>query len=312
MSEKHSKLYYFFLADYGRITVNILVLIGFILFIIVLYKAFSKKTSGFKLLFIVMINVMICALLSIVGYIFNWKIKDENDERVLLFGDKDGALCIIQSLFLNFFQTARESLLTSLTIIVFFTYLEHNVEKTKYKILIFLFCYGVPFASNILCLICDGFTENDLFCFTKVKGFGKTFGVIHYLYLIALALLNLGLVSSILIMDYKQGKKFEDWLDDEKGSKCCCVFIDPLLKKIIPYPFAQFAALTFPIIYRVGNKAGNSVKWAKIAAIGNSFAAVFYTLIFFYFNKIVLDKDSKENNLNKQYETQELEGVNNE
>ena len=111
-------------------------------------------------------------------------------------------------------------------------------------------------------------------------------------------------------MDYKQGKKMEAWLLDEKSSKC--VFIDPLLKKIIPYPFAQFAALTFPIIYRVGDKAGNSVKWARIAAIGNSLSAVFYTLIFFYFNKIILDKDSKENSLNKEYETQELERVNNE
>ena len=307
MALKHSRLYYFFLADYCRITVNILVLIGFILFIIVLYKAFSKKKSDFKLLFIVMINVMICALLSIIGYIFNWKIKDGNDERVLLFGDEDGFLCRIQSIFLNYFQTARESLLTSLTIIVFFTYKEHNVEKTKYKILIFLFCYGIPFASNILCFIFDGFTENDLFCFTRLSGFGKALGIIHYLYLIALALLNLSLVSSIIIMDYKQGKKFEDWLVDEKSSKCA--IINPALKKIIPYPFAQFTALTFPIIYRVGNKVGSSVKWAKIAAIGNSLAAVFYTLIFFYFNKIVLDKD---NNINKEYETQEMEKVYNE
>ena len=181
MSEKHSKLYYFFLADYGRITVNILVSIGFILFIIVLYKAFSKKASDFKLLFIVMINIMICALLSIIGYIFNWKIKDENDHRVLLFGDENDFLCRIQSIFLNYFQTARESLLTSLTIIVFFTYNEHDVEKTKYKILIFLFCYGIPLTSNIICFIFDGFTENDLFCFTRLKGFRKAFGIIHYL-----------------------------------------------------------------------------------------------------------------------------------
>ena len=39
------------------------------------------------------------------------------------------------------------------------------------------------------------------------------------------------------------------------------------------------------------------MKWAKIAAIGNSFSAILFTLIFFYFNKMVLDKDSKENSI---------------
>ena len=196
--------------------------------------------------------------------------------------------------FLNYFQTTRKSLLTSLAIIVFFTYNEHDVEKTKYKILI--------------CFIFDGFKENDLFCFTRLKGFGKDFGIIHYLYLIALALCNLCLVLSILIMDYKQGKQLEDWLVDEKSSKC--VIINPALKKIIPYPFAQFCALIFPIIYRVGDKVGSSVKWAKIAAIGNSFSAILYTLIFFYFNKMVLDKDSKENTINEKYETKEMNKIN--
>ena len=51
-----------------------------------------------------------------------------------------------------------------------------------------------------------------------------------------------------------------------------CSFI----KKIIQYPFAQFVALTFPIIYRVGNKAGKSLKWAKFASIGNSFSGILY------------------------------------
>ena len=305
MLEKHSKVYYFFLADGCRITINILVLIGFILFIIVLSKAFNKKKKDFNLLFIVMIQVIISALLSIIGYIFNWKVKDENDIRVLMFGK---AFCKVQSIFLNFCQTTRESLLTSLTIIVFLKYKEYNIEKIIYQILIYFFCYGIPSISNIICFICDGFAENDLFCYTRVKGFGKVFGIIHYLYLIALALCNLTLVFIIIYMDNKHDKQFENWLNDEK--KCCCFFIEPLLNKIIPYPFAQFAALTFPIIYRVGDKAGSSVKWAKIAAIGNSSTAVIYTLIFFYSNKIVLDKGSKKNSLNRDYEIKELEKLN--
>ena len=65
-------------------------------FIIILYKAFNKKNSDFNLLFIVMICVMVCALLSIIGYIFNWKIEDENKVRVLLFGK---SLCKAQSFF---------------------------------------------------------------------------------------------------------------------------------------------------------------------------------------------------------------------
>ena len=160
---------------------------------------------------------MICALLSIIGYIFNWKYKDENKQkRVLLFGDEDDFLCKIQSIFLNYFQTARESLLTSLTIIVFFSFKNYNIEKMRFKILIFIFCYGIPFISNIICFISDGFAENDLFCFTRLKCFGKTFGIIHYLYLIFLSLSNLALVISIIILDHKQGKDYADWLIDEK------------------------------------------------------------------------------------------------
>ena len=226
MSENHSTLYLFFFADYCRIIVNILVFFGFIFFIIVLYKAFSKKKSEFTLLFIVMINVMICAILSILGYVFNWGIKKEgNIGSVLLFGSENGFLCRIQSFFLTFFQTARESLLTSLTIIVFFNYKEHNVEKTKYKILIFLFCYGIPSISNILGFIFDGFGKNELFCFTGPKNYGKKFGIIHFLYLILLLFSKLVLVLSIIIMNYKQGKNYEDWLMDDKSSKFIIIII---------------------------------------------------------------------------------------
>ena len=298
---EHSKLYYFFFSDFCRITVNILILIGFILFVILLHKAFSKKKSQFNLLFVVMINVIISALLSIIGYIFNWKIIDNNNEkkRILLFGNKDDFLCRIQSVFLNYFQTARESLLTSLTIIVFVNYKAHNVEKIQYKIIIFLFCYGVPVISNIICFIFDGFGDNDLFCFTKDKGFGKAFGIIHYLYLLTLLITNLALVLSIIIMDYRQGKDYEDWLiDDEKASKWR--IINPSLKKIIGYPIAQIVALIFPSIYRIGNKVGTSTNWAKIAAIGNSFSVILYTIIYFYSNKKVLNEEIQENEANKE------------
>ena len=96
-------------------------------------------------------------------------------------------------------------------------------------------------------------------------------------------------------MDYKQGKDFEDWLVDEKSSKF--VIINSALKKIIFYPIAQIFALIFPSIYRIGNKVGSSVNWAKTAAIGNSLSAVLYTLFFIISNNMVLDKDNKTNSI---------------
>ena len=232
MSE-HSKTYYFFIADYCRIIVNILILLGIIFFVVLLYNAFSKKKTNFNFLFKVMIHVMVCALLSIIGYIFNWTIEEENsnEERTLLFGDEDDFLCRIQSIFLTYFQTARESLLTSLTIIVFFSFKEYNIEKYKFKIPIFIFCYGIPFTSNLISFIFDGFGKNDLFCFTKLKKFGKTFGIIHFFYLIVLLLVNFVLVGYIIYLDYKQGKQYEDWLidDDNKSQN----IMNKSLKKII-------------------------------------------------------------------------------
>ena len=127
MSNNHSKFYNFFFSDYCRFFENIIVLIGIIFFIFVLYKAFSNKRSGFKILFIVMLNAMICANLSILGYLINWKIDVGNNQRELLFGKKNGFSCIVQSIFLTFFQTARESFLTNLTVIVLFDYKGYDV-----------------------------------------------------------------------------------------------------------------------------------------------------------------------------------------
>ena len=301
MSNRHSKLYDFFFCDYCRIIENIIVLFGVIFFIYVLYKAFSNKQSDFKILFKVMINVMICAILSILGYLINWQVEvEKNEERELLFGESDGFVCILQSIFLTYFQTARESLLTNLTVIVFLNYKGYNVEQTKFKLYVFLYSYGIPFISNIICLSCKGFGENDLFCFTNKKDFGRYFGIIHFSYLIFLLLVNLSLVLYIIINDHKHNKNYQDWLDDENSSKQI-KFINSSLKKIIFYPFAQIFALIFPMIYRIGNNSKNintSIRWAMIAAIGNSCSAVLYTLIFFISNKKTLVLEASSNSIN--------------
>ena len=293
MSNKHSTFYNFFFSDYCRLIENIIVLIGIIFFVFVLYKAFSNKRSGFKILFIVMLNVMICANLSILGYLINWKVDVGNDQRELLFGEKNGFTCILQSIFLTFFQTARESFLTNLTVIVLFDYKGYDVEKIYFRLYVFLYSYGIPFISNIICFSFKGFGENDLFCFTNKENFGRAFGILHFSYLIFLLIVNQILVLYIIINDYKHSKNYEDWLDDEKSSKQIGI-INSSLKKIIFYPLAQIFALIFPMIYRIGNNAENiktSIIWAKIAAIGNSLSAILYTLIFFISNKMTFEEE---------------------
>ena len=302
MSNQHSTLYNFFFSDYCRIIENIIVLIGIIFFIFVLYKAFSNKRSGFKILFIVMLNVMICANLSILGYLINWKVDAGNNQRELLFGKKNGFICILQSTILTFFQTARESFLTNLTVIIFFDYKGYDVEKIHFKLFVFLYCYGIPFISNIICLSFDGYGENDLFCFTKGNNFGKAFGILHFSYLIFLLIVNQILVLYIIINDYKHSKNYEDWLDDEKSSKQIGI-INSSLKKIIFYPLAQIFALIFPMIYRIGNSSENiktNIIWAQIAAIGNSLSDILYTLIFFISNKMTFEKESEYNINNEE------------
>ena len=113
-TEHHSKFWKYFFSDGYRIAINVFTSIGIILFIIVMYLTYSrKKESNFKLIFIIMINVMISGILSPFGYLLNWKVENENTkQKELLFGDSDGALCQTQSFILAFFQSSRETFVT--------------------------------------------------------------------------------------------------------------------------------------------------------------------------------------------------------
>lgn len=301
---QHSNLYYFFFADFSRITINLIVFFGIILFITVLYKAFTNKDSGFTFIFIVMINVMICALLSILGYIFNWEIEINETYGKLLFGSEDGFLCRFQSILLTYFQTARESLLTSVTIIVFINFCGKDIENNKiFRILIFIFCYGIPLISNIICFIFGGFGETDLFCFTGRSEFGRTFGILHFSYILTLIISNIILVLIILIMDYKQGKSNEAWLEEEKDSIKSDGTINSSVRKIAFYPIAQFICLFFPITYRIGNNSrqvGTNILLAQITAIGNSLSSILYAFIFVISNRMLFTSSQKKKDIEKE------------
>ena len=71
----------FFYADIYRAIVNIILFLAIILFVIFIYLVCSRKISSFNIIFKIMLNVMISALLSGIGYLFNWKNYDKNDNK---------------------------------------------------------------------------------------------------------------------------------------------------------------------------------------------------------------------------------------
>ena len=93
----------FLYADKYRIIVNIILFFAIILFVILIYLVCSRKISSFSIIFKIMLNVMISALLSGKGYLFNWK-NDDNANLIL----GDGIICHIQSITLGLFQTSRK------------------------------------------------------------------------------------------------------------------------------------------------------------------------------------------------------------
>lgn len=300
MAENKSKLYNFFFADGFRIAVNIIILLGLIFFGTVVYKTYSRKRSNFKLLFIIMLNVMISTILSSLGYIFNWKVDNGSEKKVLLFND--GVTCIIQSFLLNFFQTSRESFLTLLTFIVFLYFknqtFDLNKVKNLYKIAIYLFCYGIPLIASIIYMSIGAFGESHLFCFTKLENNSPVpiTAIIHYIYLILLVLLNIIFTLYITIKDSctKNNYQNDAWLEEEEKEekKCCCLkCLNPLLLKIIFYPIAQLVCLSLPFAYRFiaffFKKNPSLEVWAGLAAVLNSLSIVIYTFIFMFSNNLL-------------------------
>jgi len=99
-----SEIYQFFFAGGYRITVNIILFLSIISFGIFIYLVCSKKNSSFNIIFRIMLNVLISALLSGIGYLFNWKKNEGIDEINLIF--ENDFVCKMQSVTLGLFQTS--------------------------------------------------------------------------------------------------------------------------------------------------------------------------------------------------------------
>ena len=89
----NSKAFNFFFADKYRTAIIIIIIISIILFLFVFPKTLSSSKK-FKLVYIVMINIMIIGIINPSVYFFNWVIYDENDEnnkngRLLIGGPKE-------------------------------------------------------------------------------------------------------------------------------------------------------------------------------------------------------------------------------
>ena len=175
-----SVLTQFFFANNSRIIVNIILFFAIILFVIFIYLVCSRKNSSFNIIFKIMLNVMISALLSGIGYLFNWK-NFEKDNSLIFGGD---IICSIQSVTLGLFQTSRESFLVLLSFLIFLNYKNPNINFDNHKklieIMIYLFGYGIPLIANIIYIIKGVYGKNDLFCFTD----NNLISIVHYTYII--------------------------------------------------------------------------------------------------------------------------------
>ena len=291
--------YEFFFADGYRLTVNIILFFAIISFGIFIYLVCSKKNSSFNIIFKIMLNVMISALLSGIGYIFNWKKKNSED---LIFGE--GPICPIQSIFLGLFQTSRESFLISLSFLIFLNYKNPNINIDKNKkfieIVIYLFGYGIPFIANIIYIIIEGYGKSDLFCFTIKKkdnydnDIGKYISIIHYTYIIILVILNFCFTFYIISHEVCCKNNEENDLWGEEDNISC---FNPLLNRLIYYPLGQIISLSGPLYYRImsiSDMSKDMIDPAGICAILNCFSSFIHTFIFALSNNLLSCKKKEE------------------
>jgi len=306
-----SEIYQFFFAGGYRITVNIILFLSIISFGIFIYLVCSKKNSSFNIIFRIMLNVLISALLSGIGYLFNWKKNEGIDEINLIF--ENDFVCKMQSITLGLFQTSRESFLVSLSFLIFLNYKNPNINIDKNKkfieIVIYLFGYGIPFISNIIYIIIEGYGKSDLFCFTIKKkndndnDIGNYISIIHYTYIIILVILNFCFTFYIISHEVCCKNNEENDLWGEEDNIAC---FNPLLKRLIFYPFAQIISLSGPLYYRIMSIIHNNDKPkyimedpAGICAILNCFSSFIHTFIFALSNNIIICKKNGEIKGNK-------------
>jgi len=274
----------FFYADKYRIIVNIILFLAIILFVIFIYLVCSRKNSSFNIIFKIMLNVMISALLSGIGYLFNWKNSDKKDNSFIF---EEENICTLQSVTLGLFQTSRESFLVLLSFLIFLNYKNPNINFDNHKklieIMIYLFGYGIPLIANIIYIIIGVYGKSDLFCFTD----NNYISIMHYTYIIILVILNFYFTFYIISHEVCcKNKEENDAWEEEENTSC----FNPLLNRLIYYPFAQIISLSGPIVYRI-----NSIIFedepledaAGICAILNCFSTFLHTFIFALSNNLL-------------------------
>ena len=304
MSE-HGNLYNFFIADYYRIIVNIIILLSVISFIIIMRFALKRKREHFKLIFILMINVIVSAVGSGIGYLLDWKTGDIDNKGSLIFESE--ILCTTQAILLGFFHISRESFLLLLTIFIFINYkypyfnLEHN--KMIYNIFIYSFGYGIPCIINIIYTSLGAYGESDLFCFTTNNEHylkrAQACGIIHFAYVFILVIINLILTIYILIKDSLEQKKNSIWLETENN-------LSPVAKKMLLYPISSLIFLIAPLYYRItsymtkdGTDSNSNMAWrAGLCATFNSLSSIFNNIIFIISNNLLCSSQQRNEDEN--------------
>ena len=292
----HSKIFNFFFADISRALIIFLIIIAIILFLIVLGITFSIGSNKYKLVYIIMINVMITAILEPISYVLNWVIEDENNKKKLLFGEENGFLCQAQSFAICLFQSSREIFVTSISIISFISFKYENkcnIDENKLYFIIFLLIgYFIPLIESIIYSVNKGFGLSHSFCFTKISGneneknFSKLCGTIHFGFVVILILISIFFITYLIIKTTCCNEKEEGSLWDNDDTEDYC--INPNLKKIIFFPIAQIITMSLPVVYRVMDYIIkiDADYISGPAAVMNSVSSILYTLVFAISNGI--------------------------
>ena len=285
----NSAIYNFFFADFWRTIIIIIIIIATILFLAVLGKTiFIPDNLKFKLVFIIMINVMITAILNPLSYFFNWVVYEDGEDTngTLLFGNGTDFLCQFQSAAISSTQSSRETFVTLISVISFisFKFEDLRIDNNRLCVIIVLLIgYLIPITANIIYYYNGMLGKTQYFCFIT----DKIWGIIHMAYVLILVIISIIFISYLIIKttNSNKEKEFNPWGDDTQ--KYC---IHPHLKKIIFFPLAQIFTNSFPLIFRFMDYIKQSNYYSKLlarpAATLNSVSSILYTLIFAITNDI--------------------------